>query len=262
MFASKLSAQRIGQLNEAAGICLTARRTGKWITELPEALRPTTQQEVYCIQDCIAKAYGPLAGWKIASANPTSEPFFGPMPKALGFGPSGTVLSAKLRHVQRVESEIGFQLKHDLPARASAYTRAEILAAISQVSPVIEVLESAFDNPDAGDKLSVNGDLQFNGGFIYGAPVADWQAISILDEAVTMTVDGKVEVERKGSISAGADILRLLIFLANEGSARTGGLKAGQWITTGSWTGQTPVRSGAEAVASFAHFGSCSVRFA
>ena len=28
-----------------------------------------------------------------------------------------------------------------------------------------------------------------------------------------------------------------LPWLANEGAARTGGLKAGQWVTTGSWTG-------------------------
>jgi 2-keto-4-pentenoate hydratase len=33
--------------------------------------------------------------------------------------------------------------------------------------------------------------------------------------------------------------MRLLPWLANEGAARTGGLKAGEWITTGSWTGLT-----------------------
>ena len=50
--------------------------------------------------------------------------------------------------------------------------------------------------------------------------------------------------------------MRLLPYLANEGAARTGGLKAGQWITTGSWTGNTPAPAGSTAVATFRHAGS------
>jgi 2-keto-4-pentenoate hydratase len=56
--------------------------------------------------------------------------------------------------------------------------------------------------------------------------------------------------------------MRLLPYLANEGASRTGGLKAGQWITTGSWTGNTPAPAGSEAVATFGHAGSVSLRFA
>ncbi len=52
-----------------------------------------------------------------------------------------------------------------------------------------------------------------------------------------LAVDGMVRVERTGSNTSG-DLMRLVPWLANEGAVRTGGLKAGQWITTGSWTGQ------------------------
>ena len=51
-----------------------------------------------------------------------------------------------------------------------------------------------------------------------------------------LSIDGVIRVERTGSNTSG-DLLRLPVYLANEGAARTGGLKAGQWITTGSWTG-------------------------
>jgi 2-keto-4-pentenoate hydratase len=263
MFASELTAQRRSQLREAAEIFLAARREGKWITELPEALRPISQQEVYFIQDRVAEGFGELTGWKIGAPAPDAVPAYAPMPRALGFGESGSLLSANgPRHYRGVEAEIAFCLKQDLPPRPTPYTRDEILQAIGSCHPAIEVLESAFADPDGSDPQSVNADLQFNGGFFYGAAVANWKSISIAEEKVAMIVDGSVRVEGTGSITNGPDILRLLLYLANDAAPRTGGLKAGQWITTGSWTGKTLAVSGSEAVAKFAHFGTCEIRFA
>jgi len=263
MTSSELTAQRRSQLHEAAELCLSSRRDGKWLTELPEAQRPTSQQEIYFIQDSIAEEFGELTGWKIGAATPESEPVYGPMPRVLGYGESGTTLSKNShRHLRGVEAEIAFQLKLDLPARSIPYTRLEILQAIGSCHPAIEVLESAFSDPDNSDKNSVNADLQLNGGFVYGPAVEHWAEISISDEQVSMIVDGSVRVEGKGSVTAGPDLVRLLMYLANEGSSRTGGLKASQWITTGSWTGKTLAISGSEAVAKFANFGTCEVRFA
>jgi 2-keto-4-pentenoate hydratase len=56
--------------------------------------------------------------------------------------------------------------------------------------------------------------------------------------------------------------MRLLPYLANEGATRTGGLKAGQWITTGSWTGNTPAHHGSLVEVAFAHAGPVGLRFA
>ena len=66
--------------------------------------------------------------------------------------------------------------------------------------------------------------------------------------------------ERTGSNTAG-DLLRLLPWLANEGAARTGGLQAGQWITTGSWTGSLVVEARATVGATFASLGTVTVTF-
>ena len=93
-----------------------------------------------------------------------------------------------------------------------------------------------------------------HGGFIYGPACADWKSIDFTKETVTLSIDGAVQVERTGSNTSG-DLLRLLPYLANEGAARTGGLKAGQWITTGSWTGNTPAPAGSSAEANFGHAG-------
>ena len=86
--------------------------------------------------------------------------------------------------------------------------------------------------------MSMLADLQMHGGLVYGAPVPAWQSIDFTQETVTLAVDGSVRVERTGSNTSG-DFVKLLPWLANEGAARTRGLYAGQWITTGSWTGNT-----------------------
>ena len=86
-------------------------------------------------------------------------------------------------------------------------------------------------------------DLQMHGGFVYGKAVPNWQSIDFSKENVSLAVDGAVRVERTGSNTSG-DFIRLLPWLANEGSSRTGGLKKGDWITTGSWTGLTLASAG------------------
>jgi 2-keto-4-pentenoate hydratase len=104
-------------------------------------------------------------------------------------------------------------------------------------------------------------DLQIHGGFIYGAAVANWQSIDFSKERVMLAVDGVVRVERTGSNTSG-DLLRLLPWLANEGAARTGGLRKGQWITTGSWTGYTLASSRCPVEVNFSTAGRVDLRFA
>ena len=76
-----------------------------------------------------------------------------------------------------------------------------------------------------------------------------------------LSIDGVVRVERTGSNTSG-DLLRLLPYLANEGAARTGGLRAGQWITTGSWTGNTLASAGSTVEACFSTAGLVQMFFA
>ena len=127
--------------------------------------------------------------------------------------------------------------------------------------PVIEVLESGLANPvDPAVRMSKDADLQMHGGLIFGPAYADWKSVDFSKERVTLAVDGVVRVEAIGSNTSG-DLLRLLPWLANEGSARTGGLTAGQWITTGSWTGYTPAMAGSTVDVHFSTMGRVGLRF-
>jgi 2-keto-4-pentenoate hydratase len=248
------------QLMEAANLLLNARRTHKPIADLPPELQPTSLEEVACVHEAMAVAYEPIGGWKIGAGSPEATPFFAPMPRAW-MASSGAILSGPTYRYRVLEAEIAFLIGEDLPPRDTPYTREEVVAAIASCHPVIEELESGLIDPKAANNFSALADLQMHGGFIHGPACADWKSIDFSKETVTLSIDGVVQVERTGSNTSG-DLLRLLPYLANEGAARTGGLQAGQWITTGSWTGNTPALPGSKAEAVFAHAGRVSLRFA
>lgn len=249
---------RRNDLLNAANTLSDARRTKTTIPSLPENLRPTSENEAYFIQDQVALAYGDIGGWKIGAASPEAEPLFAPMPSAWTAGNDAEFRAVTYR---AVEAEVAFLLGHDLPPRSHAYTDDEVLAAVGSCHPAIEILDSAFEDPTAVDRFSGIADLQLHGGFAFGPAFADWRNLDFARETVTLSIDGIVRLERTGSNTAG-NLLRLLPWLANHAAARTGGLRAGQWITTGSWTGSLRCETRSTAIASFSHLGTVSVHFA
>jgi 2-keto-4-pentenoate hydratase len=173
---------------------------------------------------------------------------------------SGAILSGPRFRYRGIEAEIAFLVGQDLPPRDTPYTRDEVLGAIASCHPAVEELESAFIDPASLPRLTSFCDLHMHGAFIHGPAVADWRSIDFSSERVTLSVDGAVRAERVGSNTSG-DLLRLLPFLANEGAARTGGLRRGQWITTGSWTGNLPVPVSSEVTAAFDRAGRVNLSF-
>ena len=254
-----MTGNRENDLEAAADLLLDARRTNTPIADLPENLRPTNLDEVYAVQDTIAEAYGEIGGWKIGAPNPEATPLFAPMPAAW-IAPGGSLLSGN-RWFRGLEAEIAFLVGEDLPPRATPYSREEVVAAMASCHPVIEVLEPGFSDPFKVDRNSMLADLQIHGGFIYGPAFDNWKSVDFTTEKVTLAVDGVIRIERTGSNTSG-DFIKLLPWLANEGATRTGGLRKGQWITTGSWIGYTQADAGSTVDVIFSTVGSVSLRFA
>jgi 2-keto-4-pentenoate hydratase len=254
-----ITAAREKDLITAAEMLLDARRTGKPIGDLPKELQPTSLEEAYYVQDQMSWVFEDIGGWKIGAPTPDATPSFAPMPKAW-ISCSGCEIRGLTHRYRGLEAEIAFLIGADLPPRETPYTREEVMAAITSMHPAIEVLETAFVDPSQVEKLTGLADMATHGGFVYGDPVPNWQSIDFTKESVTLTVDGAVRVERTGSNTAG-DLLRLLPWLANEGAARTEGLKKGDWITTGSWTGNTLAVAGSTAEARFSTAGPAFLRF-
>ncbi|WP_263408139.1 2-keto-4-pentenoate hydratase [Terriglobus tenax] len=252
MSQNVLTAARESELLSLANLLLDARRTGRTIDALPENLVPTSQQEAYFVQDQMAEAYGEIGGYKVGAPSPTAEPFFAPMPAAW-MSESSVTLTGPGHRLRILEGEVAFRFGKDLPPRSTPYTYDEIAAAIASANAVIEILESAFTDPKTTPSLAVSADMQYHGAFVHGPAFENWQTIDWATESVELVVDGVVREQRTGSNPGGTDLFRLLSYVVNEGAARTGGLRAGQWVTTGSWTGNTPASSDAEASVKFTH---------
>jgi 2-keto-4-pentenoate hydratase len=255
-----ITGAREKDLIEAADLLLDARRTNRPIEDLPPELRPTTLDEAYFVQDRMSWAYENIGGWKVGAPTLDAAPSFAPMPAAW-ITCSGCELQGLIHRYRGLEAEIAFRMGEDLPPRIEPYTREEVLAAIASMHPAIEVLETGLVDPGRAAKLSGVADLAMHGGFVYGDAVPNWQKIDFSKESVTLFVDGALRVERTGSNTSG-DLIRLLPWLANEGAARTEGLKKGDWITTGSWTGNTQALAGSSAEVRFSTAGRVFLRFA
>lgn len=255
-----MTGTRESQLIKAANLLLNARRSMKPFADLPEAFRPTSTEEVDFVQDLVAEAFGEVGGWKVGAGSLEATPAAAPMPR-IWIAPSGSSLGRANHRFRGLEAEIAFLLGHDLPARATPYTDDEVYAAVASCHPVIEVLESGLVDPtDPAVRMSKDADMQMHGGLVFGPAYADWKSVDFNKEHVALAVDGIVRVEKIGSNTSG-NLLRLLPWLANEGATRTGGLTAGQWITTGSWTGVTRAEPGSPVHVSFSTVGTVGLRF-
>jgi len=249
------------RLRQAAELLLAARRAKQPIADLPDGLRPHTLAEAYHLQDILATALGPIGGWKVGAPTPNAVPICAPMPLRGGFAASNSIVRSRYSRLRGIEAEIAFLLGEDLPVRPAPYLEEEIVAAIASAHPAIEILESAFDDPDAIEPLSVTADLAMNGGFAYGPALPGWRDVDLTQESATVIIDGVVRVDRSAANPAGFDLLRLVTWLVNEGQFRTGGLKSGDWITTGSWTGKGVAIEDSEVVVRFTTFGEVRMKF-
>ena len=243
----------------AVDLLLGARHSGRPLTALPDEARPRTPGAAYAIQDAVAARLGAIGGWKVGAKSGSSEPTCAPLPAALilrspqRFAPGRFALNG-------VEAELAFTLSRDLPPRLQPYGVADLEASVATMHPAIEIVDSRFVDLGAVDALSVLADSQSNGALVVGNGVALPHAFESSTQEVALDIDGVRAVESRGSNPAG-DVLSLLAWLANHVAARNGGLRCGDLVTTGSWTGMRFVASGTRVEAAFAGIGGVDVGF-
>src|SRR5689334_6554127 len=111
---------------EAVQQLLEARRSG--VQMRPPFALPD-RDAVYAIQDGVARATGPVAGWKVGARTPTAEP--NPAPLLAGaLVQSPAKFDGKVMHMIGIEVEISFHIARDIAARREPVGREEALAAV------------------------------------------------------------------------------------------------------------------------------------
>jgi 2-keto-4-pentenoate hydratase len=157
-----------------------------------------------------------------------------------------------------IESEIAFRLGRDLPPRAAPYADEEIAAAATEALVTIELCDTRLSNWKDTSALWRLADFQLNAALVTGSGRRDWQAIDFTRQRAELWIDGTLAMEATGVHPYGNPI-RLLPWLAAHCAARCGGLRAGDIVTTGTWTGMQFVQPGAEVVTQFPGIGEASV---
>lgn len=219
---------------------------------------PASEAEAYAIQAAIMARLGPIGGWKVGFTPATGVFTCAPLPAAsLRPGPAAIGPDCTDRGV---EAEIALRLGRDLPARTAPYAAGEILAAIATAHPANEVLQSRYADVTRVDPLSNLADSLSHYGLIYGPAITRWRELDLSRETVSVLVDGRVI--RTATANPAGDMIPLLVWLADHGARWAGGLRAGQVVTTGSWTGKEFVPAGAEVTIRFTRCGEVAVRFA
>ncbi|MGD2269992.1 MAG: hypothetical protein PVI06_06285 [Desulfobacterales bacterium] len=157
----------------------------------------------------------------------------------------------------KIECEICFKLSRDLSGQNISFE--DVLAATEGVSASFEICDSRICDWQCPfpDILADNG---FAGRVVLPHV---WQPVSGLDlpgETVVLWQNGKKISEGKGEAAMGHPA-NSVIWLVNKLAERGKGLKAGQFVMTGTLTPILPIEKGATYVASFSSLGEIRVTF-
>jgi 2-keto-4-pentenoate hydratase len=235
------------EMKSALESLIAARQDGARTARLRAV--PASLAEAYEWQDTLLAQLGPVAGWKVGSDSPTSEPFrAGLTASTLHHSPAR--LDRGGFNVIGVEAEIVYRLARPLPTRAEPYTRSDVLAAIGSVHAGIEIVDTRFAAWGIVDRPSQIVDQFNHGALVIGEGREHGFEIDPYDQVVELELNGEVVTRKAGGNSAG-DAVSLLVWLANHGAVGQGGLAAGASVTTGSWTGTLFAGAGTHVRASF-----------
>ncbi len=243
------------QIIAAAELLAAARRGGQPLHALPVA--PASIAEAHAIQDATAARLGQAVGAFKAAAIGADEPTRG-----LIYAPTIHAAPARIPAAEvplcGVEGEVAFRFTADLPPREAAYSRAEI-AAVVQPCAAVEVITSRYQDHANRTMLEKLADCVSNGGFVHAATVADWSGLDLEHIHVTLLVNGETVLDQNGGNPSG-DPLKVATALAN--MLRSGrGVRAGQFVTCGTFTGLRFLKPGDTCIARFAGLGEASVTF-
>lgn len=231
-------------LDAAAQLLFTARRSGALFGGFPEELRPRDERDAYRIQDRLLELFArsdaaPLAGHKIGSTTPVMQeylgidsPCAGRLRQPMTHHRRGS-FSHRAHGVLGVECEIAVRLKKDLPPTSTPYDRASVTAAVGACMAAIEVVEDRYPDWRSLDTPTLLADNFFNTGAVLGEEFGDFDAAGLDEVTASMTIDGVVVGDGRGSDVLGHP-LTALAWLANNASSRGMTLRGGEVVLLGS----------------------------
>jgi 2-keto-4-pentenoate hydratase len=242
-------------IDKAASLLAAARRNRQPLSRLPEDCRPTTLDEAFAIEDAtVAKLGDSVAGWKVALL-PDGQFSYGVILGSV-VKRSGDAVDARDVPLLGMEGEIAFRFREDAPPRDTPYAYEELAARVVAF-PLIEIVASRYADYHGTPVIERTADMMSNGAFVVGDDQPAWRTMDLVNIPVSLTFDDTVAVEKNGGHALG-DPFSLAVDMVNRLRATTG-VRAGQMITTGAYTGMNVAKRGQRVSVRFAGFPVCTV---
>ena len=242
-------------IDEAAALLVLARRTRQPLDRLPETCRPTTLDEAFAIEAATVVKLGErIAGWKVTLL-PDGQFSYGIILESV-VRKSGDTVDVRDVPLLGMEGEIAFRFLQDAPPRDAPYSYDDVAARVVAF-PLIEIVASRYASYAATPVIERTADMMSNGAFVVGEDQPAWRTMDLVNIPVSLTFDDSVVVERNGGHALG-DPLQLAVDMVDRLRATTG-VRAGQMITTGAYTGMNPAKPGQRVAVRFGGFPVCTV---
>ena len=234
----------------AQAALVAARRGARAVAACPSSWRPGDLAEAYRLQGAVIAELGGGAGWKIAAITPEQRRTLGVTQPIASAIPLATMHDASLRPAvlrfagfiaPKIECEIAFQLRRDLPPRpGQPYSRHEVAAATESMRLAIEIVDSRW--PPGCGTLAELADGFNNGALVCGPRFEDWQGIDFAAVDIILSAAAPAPPARELALGSPRAILEgdpfaTVVLLANHQPEGSPGLRAGDIVTTGSCTG-------------------------
>jgi 2-keto-4-pentenoate hydratase len=253
------------EVRRAASIFIDAGRERNWIAAIPGALQPQTIEEAYAVQDAIVEMSGRTAcGWKVGCTSRQTQTLLGADQPIAGrvfkdrMHKCPAVLAGIRDDMPLVEAEFAFTFATDLPREGAPFDRETVLAAVGQLLPAFELVESRLENWSAPKLLEVIADNASHGALALGDAIEHWRELNLPEVGVTLRVGEQIIAEGKGDRVLGNPV-EALVWLANFAARRGLDVRAGEVVTTGTCIGAPTVPLGVPIVADFAGLGSITL---
>jgi 2-keto-4-pentenoate hydratase len=251
----------------AADLLLNNWQATTRIAELPLPMRPQSRAEGYEAAAAVAQRSGSMvAGWKIAATSEAGQkhinvdgPIIGRILKSRLLPPGASVnLGDNIMKV--AEAEFAFGFVADLPARAEPYSEAEALAAVGSLHLSIEVPDSRYQDFTKVGAAQLIADTACASWLVLGPAIAaPWRHLDLSAHVVKGFRNGGQAAEGTGKAVLGGPF-KALTWFVNEASAYCGGVKAGQFVTTGTCIIPFAIAPGDEVRADYGALGTISCR--
>lgn len=252
------------RVQTAAATLIAARNGHEPLEPLPPTAAPLGEAEANAVDDLVAETSGwELRGWKIGCTSEHAQQLLGASGPFAGrvysvFDTGVTLGPGDLLSEPHLEGEFAFTMATDLAPTDDGHTRDDVIGAIADVRPAIEIVGGRFRQFIGAPLFDLIADAGANSHLVLGVDVPLEDADSLASTAATMTVDGEETGAGTGAAVLGNPV-DALAWLANHLSSRGITLRAGEVVTTGTATQVSPLPPGATSVCHIDGIGSVSL---